>query len=58
MKVKDVKDADLIVVLLDGEFKVLDRSIGMLEDYDVKEVFTNCYGEKVVRILDMHSDVR
>lgn len=58
MKVKDIKDADLIITLVDGEFQILDRSSGMLEDYDVKDVFTNCYGETVVRILDMRSDAR
>lgn len=58
MKVKDIKAADLIIALVDGEFQILDRSRGMLEEYDVKEVFTNCYGETVVRILDMRSDRR
>lgn len=57
MKVKDIPNADLIIALIDDEFRILDRSYRMLEDYTVKEVFTNCCGELVVRIQDMKSEV-
>ena len=56
MKVKDIENADLIIALVDGEFKIFDRSTHMLEEFDVKEVFTNVYGEKVVRLLNMKTE--